>query len=597
MTSDTAAKIDSVNQQLKLLEWKKEDYTAIISKLKNFKDKYLSSSAGGSLSSKFYITKTAKTEYAGDSAYVSVTIPSDSGVTAVNLKNITTATASAAKTEFTVSPQITINFSSPVDLTGKTMELTVDGETKTITFSKSYATVGELAADIQTLADTAFGTDRLSVCVSGNNIIINSDGSAAGLSAGITNDALSVTGLTLTNAETNCIDTAATIANNKFATALIGDTFEFTINGKSFSFTGDTTIDTVINTVNSSDAGVKLSYSSITDKFTLTSSVTGVTGGITISDQTGNFMNSVIGTLSDVNYKAGTDASVYIDGVKVTRSSNTFTIDGITYSLKSNTANSININVTDSIDTALENIKGFVKDYNDLLDLINKEINETRNKDYKPLTKAEEDAMSETEVTKWNEKARSGLLKNDTLLSGIASSLRESMYTAVANLNDNSTNLEVTLAGIGIATESYSSKGKLVIDEEKLTLALTNNADAVISLFTQKSDKIYLPANTDGIKAERYNESGIMYRISDILENSVGTLLATGSLLTVAGYEGTSTEANNIISRSMGNYKDKLTDLEELLDNQETRYYAQFTAMEQAISKMNQQISAITGYQ
>jgi len=38
-----------------------------------------------------------------------------------------------------------------------------------------------------------------------------------------------------------------------------------------------------------------------------------------------------------------------------------------------------------------------------------------------------------------------------------------------------------------ITTGSYQDKGKLVIDEEKLRAALTDNYDAVVQLFTQGS--------------------------------------------------------------------------------------------------------------
>jgi flagellar hook-associated protein 2 len=46
---------------------------------------------------------------------------------------------------------------------------------------------------------------------------------------------------------------------------LTGDSFSFQINGEEFSFTAENTVADVISAVNKSDAGVKLSYSSISD--------------------------------------------------------------------------------------------------------------------------------------------------------------------------------------------------------------------------------------------------------------------------------------------------------------------------------------------
>lgn len=599
MMTNSQAKIDKVNQQKQLLEWKKDDYTAIIAKLRTFKDKYFgsSTSSSSSLSSAFYASKIASTANASDSQYVSVTTSNSTNISSINLSNIQIATQSVAKTAQTASNQITMNFNSsiaPVDLTGKTFDMTVNGTTKTLTLSKSYSTAADLAADIKQLADNAFGTDRVSVTASGDNITMNSDGTSVSLAAGASNDAFSVTGFTLTNSQTSRIDISKSIAENSFATPVTGGNFAFTINGKPFEFSSDTKIATIITTINNSNAGAKLSYSSITDKFTLTSTATGSDGALAISDTTGNFLTSIIGPLTAENYTQGSDASVYIDGTKVTRSSNTFTIDDITYNLKANTANSININITDDTSKALENIKSFVSDYNDLLGSINAKLNEKYDNDYLPLTDDQKSKLSESDIEKWTTKAKTGLLRNDTTLSSIAMSLRKIMYTPVANLTDNSSNLSVTMASIGISTNNYTSQGKLVINESKLTEALKNNCQGVIDLFTQKSDKSYLEATTSDIKTERYNESGVMYRISDILENSVGSLYGTGSLLQIAGYEGTSSEKENNITRSIKRYDEKLDQLLDSFKLEEDRYRSQFTSMESYISKMNTASSYLT---
>jgi len=75
---------------------------------------------------------------------------------------------------------------------------------------------------------------------------------------------------------------------------------------------------------------------------------------------------------------------------------------------------------------------------------------------------------------------------------------------------------------IGITTGSYQDKGKLVIDEEKLRAALTDNYDAVVQLFTQGSQYTYSEALNDPNKrAVRYKEAGIAQRIYDILQDNI----------------------------------------------------------------------------
>ena len=61
-----------------------------------------------------------------------------------------------------------------------------------------------------------------------------------------------------------------------FATPLQGDRYEFEINGVTIKgLTGDSTLSDVISAINGSNAGVKVSYSSASDKFIMESSSTG----------------------------------------------------------------------------------------------------------------------------------------------------------------------------------------------------------------------------------------------------------------------------------------------------------------------------------
>lgn len=593
MTAASTAKIDKVNQQKQLLLWQQEDYRSIISKLMDFQGKYFNTLSGSNvLASKFFVHKTAAALNPEHSKYVSISVPTNTSVTSIELSNIKLATSSKAVSQNAVSKQIAINFdstSAPVDLTGKTMNVTVDGVTKTIEFSGVYHTSQQLGADIQTLLNDAFGTDRLSVSVLANEITINSDGVDASLTS---DNAFVVPGLGLINDHTSRIDMQKSIEQINFATPLTGDNFVFYINGVKFEFQKQDTIASVISKINSSDAGVKLSYSSITDKFTLTSTSTGSASSITISDETGNFLSSVIGPLTDENYTAGTDASVYINGTKVTRSSNSFTIDGITYSLKAETAETINMNITSDTEKVLANIKDFVKDYNEVLEAINTKLSEARYREFAPLTDEQKKEMSETEVKLWEEKAKSGLLRNDDILQRLVRSLRSAFYMPVKNLDDNTQNLGLNITDVGITTDNYFSgktKGGLVIDEQKLIQAIEKDAQSVIDLFTQASDKIYLPDAPVEHKEERYNESGLMHRLSDILNDYVGKTLGNGILLKKAGYPGSSTEFENTVTKRIKSYEQRLDRLLDSLKREENRYFSQFTAMEKYLAMMNQQ--------
>ena len=69
------------------------------------------------------------------------------------------------------------------------------------------------------------------------------------------------------------------------------------------------------------------------------------------------------------------------------------------------------IDIQTDTDTIVNNIKAFVDLYNEVLTALDSKITEPRYRDYQPLTSEEKDAMKEADIEKWEEKARSGLLR------------------------------------------------------------------------------------------------------------------------------------------------------------------------------------------
>src|SRR5690606_350529 len=116
--------------------------------------------------------------------------------------------------------------------------------------------------------------------------------------------------------------------------------------------------------------------------------------------------------------------------------------------------------VTSDPTKAVELIKGFVEKYNDLLDKLNAKLSEKREYDYEPLTDLQKEAMTEDEIKRWEEKAKSGLLSGDNILRSIVTGFRNAMIGAVEDAG-------MTLADIGIKSNSWVDRGKLYIDEDK----------------------------------------------------------------------------------------------------------------------------------
>ena len=120
--------------------------------------------------------------------------------------------------------------------------------------------------------------------------------------------------------------------------------------------------------------------------------------------------------------------------------------------------------------------------------------------------------MKDKEIELWEEKATSGLLRNDAAISSLLSSLRSAFYTVVESAG-------ISAAEIGLTTGSYGDGGKITVDKDKLRKALESNPDQVTNLFvaTSKSDD----------KAQANKESGLIVRISNALLNYSSSVTTT----------------------------------------------------------------------
>jgi flagellar hook-associated protein 2 len=171
--------------------------------------------------------------------------------------------------------------------------------------------------------------------------------------------------------------------------------------------------------------------------------------------------------------------------------------------------------------------------------------------------------MTEKEIELWEDKARSGLLRNDPVLKSAMQDLRRAFMDSVTGLAEGNIN---HLSQIGINTGSYTEGGKLFIDEKKLSEALTNKPDEVMALFTTRD------AAGNGVGA----------RVYDTLNNIVKNLSEK------AGSSSSSVD-NSTLSKKIKQMNDEISRWQDRLTRVEDRYWKQFTAMEKALSQMNSQ--------
>ncbi|WP_018084740.1 flagellar hook-associated protein 2 [Desulfurispora thermophila] len=360
----------------------------------------------------------------------------------------------------------------------------------------------------------------------------------------------------------------------------LSGTLSFTLEGangyKDFSFdTATANINSVVSAINSANLGISASYDAVNNRFFLTTTSTGSNAFIKVTNDTSNFISGDgSGTDNTLKMKliagtktTGKDAEVdFGDTTGLKFASNTFTINGITINAKKVQTSAVTINVTADTDAVFNSIKDFVNSYNDTIAKINAELSETRYKDYVPLTDTQKKEMSDEEIKKWEEMARSGLLRNDPLLRGILGTMRTTLSSSVSNINSRYT----TLAAVGITTGSYAEGGKLYIDETKLRAALQADPEGVMKLFTNSTDVA--------------GEKGLALRLYDDVNNAIN------QLGTKAGYDSTSSLYDNSdIAKRMRDLDQRIEQYEERLQKEEDRLWKQFTALEKAVAQMNAQ--------
>ncbi len=354
--------------------------------------------------------------------------------------------------------------------------------------------------------------------------------------------------------------------------------YGFEINGQKFSFDSKTTVNDMMKKVNASSAGVKMSYSSLDNAFTITSSKYGLDSEINIADGTSGLL-AKLGIESGTT-KNGSNLVVEINGKTVESDGNAVEVDGTTFTF-SNSEDQVGQEFTVSIgrDTSAiaDVIKNFVKDYNQLVEDVYKYLDEKPEKDYYFLADQDKEDLDLTDKQeeKWEEKAKKGLLYHDSTVSNAMSKLRTALMGAVEGL-DGST---FSFSSLGIKTSSdYSKHGILILDEKALTDAIETHTDDIQKLFTDA-------------------ENGIMKKFSEAIDSAVGTNGQTkGTLIRKAGLKSGTSSTDNELYNLIKRTKTNIASLNKKYESEQNRLWKRYSAMESMLGSLNSQQSSFNSY-
>jgi flagellar hook-associated protein 2 len=342
---------------------------------------------------------------------------------------------------------------------------------------------------------------------------------------------------------------------------------------QNFNIQGSESLNQVFQKLNDSNLGVSAFYDSFSDKVSITRLETGDynTSGVEM-DTSDSFLSTILG-LSTAE-AGGNNAQFTINGLYTERKTNTFDMNGVSFTLKQKFTTSdpsVTIGVSNNVDGTVDTIKKFVDKYNELIGKIQEKIQETRYKDYSPLTDDQMKELSDTQQEQWTDKAKSGLLRRDTILSGILDKMRSNFSTQVSN--SNITSKYKSLSDLGITTSAnYLDGGKLYIDEAKLRKALQDDPNAGEKLFTSTGSTS--------------NEQGIAVRLYETINTGMDKIKQRAG-------NSYSTNQQFTLGKSLNDLSDRISAFEDRMQKVEDRYYRQFTAMEQAMNKANGQSASL----
>ena len=404
----------------------------------------------------------------------------------------------------------------------------------------------------------------------------------------------------------------------KQATALsftIGDgttTKEISFSYKDI-FESNQTLNDLATKIKNSGVNIQASYDSVNDSFSLYQKTGGNANTITLTTGSGadkttadgrarTLLNSLnlasvetatdgtgtqslksLATFSTTNLTStttGVDGNAIIDGKTYTTTGSKITVANVSYTLGG--VGTTTVSVAQDTDKVVENVKQFVTDYNKMIDALNTKYYERQYSDYGVLTKSQESSMTQDQITKWNEKAKSGLLYHDSQLGKIISSMREALYTPVEG-TDSDYN---TMMSLGIT--SSTDQGHIKLDETKLKKALAADPNCVRSVFSASGDVTTTNADGTTTTTTDYDSEGVMNRISDALYKNLKTLKS---------YAGDSTETSDgsTLGTLIENLKTKMSDFKTQMDAYQSALYDKYDAMESAIQQLSVQLGYITG--
>lgn len=270
----------------------------------------------------------------------------------------------------------------------------------------------------------------------------------------------------------------------------------------------------------------------------------------------------------------GQDAEFIMDGVEYTSKNNNLSVNGMTITaMEANPGKEITLTTTEDTDGIYDMIKGLFTSYNELIIEMDTLYNADSAKGYEPLTSEEKDALADSEVEEWEKKVKDSLLRRDSTLSNVTNAMKMVMMTGVT-VNGKT----MYLSDFGIETLSWD-KAK---DNERGAYHIAGDPDDLNSKGSDDVLRTMIAKDPDTV-ANFF--VGLTRNMHDELAKKMSPTKLS-SALTV--YD------DKKMKEEYDQYTKDIKKQEEKLNAYIDKWYAKFSAMETALSKLESKNNSLT---
>ena len=469
----------------------------------------------------FKVTALATAAQLIGSTGVSGAINSSANVNGVTISTMNLATPITAGT-FTVNgQQVTVNSTDSLQDVFTAISNATQGAVAA-SYDPTHDTVSLTASSpitVGSAADTSNFLSALDLYTNGGAVVTSTS------ALGVVNPLATIANANLKNAVTN-VDSSG---NGSLS-----------INGVSFNFNENTdTLQSIMNNINSSTAGVTIGYNNITGHFTLVSDTTGDVS-LSVSQDAGGLL-AALGLNGTATPVAGTNAQVQVDNGPVrTSTSNTFdqSVTGIKgLSVTATSLDTQIVTVGNNTSSATSAIKNFISSFNQL----------------------QNDIATNTAISVGSSGAVTAApLSADTDVSAMGISLRNLVFNSIPGLGG--TIKSLGNIGVGFASVAPTLS---ITDSTALTAALQNDPAGVANLFI--------------------GAGGIVTQINKFVDN------ATGPNSYIDTETGRLNSANNVLTNQINALQTKVT-------SDQTSLTKEFIAMESALGRIQSESETLNAY-